>query len=384
MHGMQVQGLQGENEQPKDLKQHLEQKHSKKSKRQSCSECSYRTDRKNDLVKHIKNKNEGAFGGSDHQSRQKQRHHDNRKNERRSLEDRHSPPKAQRTFSYAPVLEDLFSSPISQLNQPPSPLSPSCFPIARQTSSPKTPKEVTKIPTKSKVFAFRRNNVCVEGGAYNRKQTVSGYHGNSTGRRWSIQSCSLRRVPEIRLKMSKREEKSKGFKLQASEAFSEIGDRLEYFEGDRFPETESEEEVLPRDTTLTPDLNAKAAEIFKRLGLEDSSAGTSAPKSSYKLRSTNETPEDDSTFIHVDPLCFQRVEVLQKHRRWTTFPAKQDRALRVPEETCKNLFHPPPIPRDETYRLQAEQGLRGRNSKDPHRKRLEIPYLNLTSHHELG
>ncbi|PIK47975.1 hypothetical protein BSL78_15183 [Apostichopus japonicus] len=244
MHGMQVQCLQGENEQLKDLKQHLEQKHSKKSKRQSCSECSYRTDRKNDLVKHIKNKNKGALGGSDHQSREKQRHHDNRKNERRSLEDRPSPPKVQRTFSYAIVIEDLLSSPVTQLNQPANPRSPSCFPIARQTSSPKvipwetsgrlspdqrlfrpsfsadpetkTPKEVTKIHTKSKVFAFRRNNVCVEGGANNRRQTVSGYHGNSTGRIWSLQSCSLRRVPEIRLKMSKREEKSKGFRTRMS------------------------------------------------------------------------------------------------------------------------------------------------------------------------
>ncbi|PIK42850.1 hypothetical protein BSL78_20297 [Apostichopus japonicus] len=137
MQGMQVPGLQGENEQPKDLKQHLEKKHPEKSKRHSCSECSYRTDWKNDLVKHIKNKKQGAFSGSDHLSREKKRHQDSRKDERRSLEDRPCPPKVQRTFSYAPVLKDLFSCPVSQLNQPPNPRSPSCFPIARQNSSQK-------------------------------------------------------------------------------------------------------------------------------------------------------------------------------------------------------------------------------------------------------
>ncbi|PIK35642.1 hypothetical protein BSL78_27529 [Apostichopus japonicus] len=173
--------------------------------------------------------------------------------------------------------------------------------------------------------------------------------------------------------------------LQASEAFSELGDRLEDFEGDRFPETESEEEVKPRRTTLPPDLIAKAAEIFKqRLGFEDCPAGPSAPKSSSKLRSTNEAPEDDATSIPVDPHCFERVEILQTQRRWTAFPAKQDRALRVPEEAWKNLFHPPSIPRDSTDRLQAEQGLTGGNFKDPHHKRLESTLFDLDQSSRVG
>ncbi|PIK48757.1 putative ribonucleoside-diphosphate reductase large subunit-like isoform X2 [Apostichopus japonicus] len=84
------------------------------------------------------------------------------------------------------------------------------------------------------------------------------------------------------------------FGVQASETFSELGDRLEDFEGDRYPESESEEEVEPRGTTLPPDLIAKVANIFKqRLGFEDSPAGPSAPKSSTNCARLT-AAEDDS------------------------------------------------------------------------------------------
>lgn len=46
---------------------------------------------------------------------------------------------------------------------------------------------------------------------------------------------------------------------------------------------------------------------------DDILAKISVPESSSKLRSTNEAPEGDSTFIPVDPLCVERV--LSKQRR---------------------------------------------------------------------
>ncbi|PIK38300.1 putative receptor-type tyrosine-protein phosphatase alpha [Apostichopus japonicus] len=134
--------------------------------------------------------------------------------------------------------------------------------------------------------------------------------------------------------------------IQASETFSELGDRLRRLRGRPVPRVRIGRGGGTAGHYPATRPHREVANIFKqRLGFEDSPAGPSAPKSSSKLRSTNETPEDDSTSIPVDPLCFERVEVLQKQRRWTAFPAKQDKALRVPEDTWKNLFHPPSIPR---------------------------------------
>lgn len=69
--------------------------------------------------------------------------------------------------------------------------------------------------------------------------------------------------------------------------------------------------MKPRATTRLPDLIVKAVLILKkkkkRLEFDDIPAKMSVPESSSKLRSTNEAPIGDSTFIPVDPLCFERV-----------------------------------------------------------------------------
>lgn len=64
-------------------------------------------------------------------------------------------------------------------------------------------------------------------------------------------------------------------------------------------------------------------------------------------------------------------------RKWAAFPARQDRALRVPEDTWKRLLGPPPIPRDATNRLQTEQSLSSGNFEDQLCKHLENS-LNLS------
>lgn len=93
-----------------------------------------------------------------------------------------------------------------------------------------------------------------------------------------------------------------------------------------FPE---EEEAPISGGVLPSELTAQAAEIFRRhLGFEE----PQRPACVSKLTSTGEAPSRPKSTMPVDASCYDRFESIAEKRRWTAFPAKAERAVRVPDE----------------------------------------------------
>ncbi|XP_071826664.1 uncharacterized protein [Apostichopus japonicus] len=133
---------------------------------------------------------------------------------------------------------------------------------------------------------------------------------------------------------------------------SDFGTREETFP--RFPE---EEEPPMSGGTLPPELTARAAEIFRRhLGFDEPELQPQRPARVSKLTSTGEASQRPKSTMPVDPSCYDRFEAVAEKRRWTAFPAKAERAVRVPEEVWKELFKCPSIPQEAKEKLRADQG----------------------------
>ncbi|PIK49492.1 hypothetical protein BSL78_13640 [Apostichopus japonicus] len=109
--------------------------------------------------------------------------------------------------------------------------------------------------------------------------------------------------------------------------------------------------------TLPPELTARAAEIFRRhLGFDEPELQPQRPARVSKLTSTGEASQRPKSTMPVDPSCYDRFEAVAEKRRWTAFPAKAERAVRVPEEVWKELFKCPSIPQEAKEKLRADQG----------------------------
>ncbi|XP_071819301.1 uncharacterized protein [Apostichopus japonicus] len=65
-------------------------------------------------------------------------------------------------------------------------------------------------------------------------------------------------------------------------------------------------------------------------------------------------------------------EAIANKTKWTAFPARADRAVRVPDEAWKDLFRCPTIPQEAKERLKAEQGASSTHVfKTPDQRKLE-------------
>ncbi|PIK41929.1 putative tyrosine-protein kinase [Apostichopus japonicus] len=122
-----------------------------------------------------------------------------------------------------------------------------------------------------------------------------------------------------------------------------------------------------------PELTTRVAEIFrKHLGFEDTPEVTTKPTRVSKLTATGETSTRPKSTIPVDASCYDRFEAIADKKRWTAFPAKAERAIRVPDEAWKTLFKCPTIPQEAREKLRSEQGSSSSHIfKNPSQKKLE-------------
>lgn len=107
------------------------------------------------------------------------------------------------------------------------------------------------------------------------------------------------------------------------------------------PRQEAEEGTMRSWTSidLPADLIAKAVDIVsKRLDFKHPLAPKPSERAS-KLRTTTEASQSSSSCVPVDVVCFDRTESLQARRKWSAFQAKQDRSLKVHDETRKQIFN---------------------------------------------
>ncbi|PIK49003.1 hypothetical protein BSL78_14109 [Apostichopus japonicus] len=75
-----------------------------------------------------------------------------------------------------------------------------------------------------------------------------------------------------------------------------------------------------------------------------------------KLTSTGEASSRPKATMPIDASCYYRFEAIAEKRRWTAFPAKAERAVRVPQVAWKELFKCPSIPQEAKEKLRADQG----------------------------
>ncbi|XP_071847285.1 uncharacterized protein [Apostichopus japonicus] len=176
--------------------------------------------------------------------------------------------------------------------------------------------------------------------------------------------------------------------LVASETWSERGDEAsvldEYESQVDEAEDEEDEEQSVKGIDLPPDLIAKAIHIFTtRLGFEPPPNPKPTERTS-KLRTTNEPSQSTTPCVPVDAVCFDRIEGLQAKKRWTAFPAKQDRALKIHDDTWKRIFKVPSITGEVRDRLRAEQALSSGYFREPLRKKAEQSAYDLDQASRVG
>ncbi|XP_071822331.1 uncharacterized protein [Apostichopus japonicus] len=142
---------------------------------------------------------------------------------------------------------------------------------------------------------------------------------------------------------------------------------------EEFPGIFEEEEAPTAGGSLPPELTTRVAEIFrKHLGFEDTPEVTTKPTRVSKLTATGETSTRPKSTIPVDASCYDRFEAIADKKRWTAFPAKAERAIRVPDEAWKTLFKCPTIPQEAREKLRSEQGSSSSHIfKNPSQKKLE-------------
>ncbi|PIK38121.1 hypothetical protein BSL78_25033 [Apostichopus japonicus] len=115
---------------------------------------------------------------------------------------------------------------------------------------------------------------------------------------------------------------------------------------DSFSRSYEPEEAPITGGALPQELMARAADIFRRhLGFEEPETQPQKAGRVSKLTATGEMSSKPKTTMPVDATCYDRFEAIADKNRWTAFPARADRAVRVPDEAWRALFKCPTIPR---------------------------------------
>ncbi|XP_071852375.1 uncharacterized protein [Apostichopus japonicus] len=142
---------------------------------------------------------------------------------------------------------------------------------------------------------------------------------------------------------------------------------------DSFGHNYEPEEAPVTGGALHQELITRAADIFRRhLGFEEPETQPQKAGRVSKLTSTGEASSKPKTTIPVDATCYDRFEAIANKTKWTAFPARADRAVRVPDEAWRDLFKCPTIPQEAKERLKAEQGASSTHVfKTPAQRKLE-------------
>ncbi|PIK38403.1 hypothetical protein BSL78_24753 [Apostichopus japonicus] len=142
---------------------------------------------------------------------------------------------------------------------------------------------------------------------------------------------------------------------------------------DSFGHNYEPEEAPVTGGALPQELITRAADIFRRhLGFEEPETQPQKAGRVSKLTATGEASYKPKTTIPVDATCYDRFEAIANKTKWTAFPARADRAVRVPDEAWKDLFRCPTIPQEAKERLKAEQGASSTHVfKTPDQRKLE-------------
>ncbi|PIK48261.1 hypothetical protein BSL78_14864 [Apostichopus japonicus] len=126
---------------------------------------------------------------------------------------------------------------------------------------------------------------------------------------------------------------------------------------DSFSRSYEPEEAPITGGALPQELMARAADIFRRhLGFEEPETQPQKAGRVSKLTATGEMSSKPKTTMPVDATCYDRFEAIADKNRWTAFPARADRAVRVPDEAWRALFKCPTIPQEAKERLKADMG----------------------------
>ncbi|PIK54167.1 hypothetical protein BSL78_08952 [Apostichopus japonicus] len=111
---------------------------------------------------------------------------------------------------------------------------------------------------------------------------------------------------------------------------------------DSFGHNYEPEEAPVTGGALPQELITRAADIFRRhLGFEEPETQPQKAGRVSKLTATGEASYKPKTTIPVDATCYDRFEAIANKTKWTAFPARADRAVRVPDEAWKDLFQMP-------------------------------------------
>ncbi|PIK33853.1 hypothetical protein BSL78_29324 [Apostichopus japonicus] len=142
---------------------------------------------------------------------------------------------------------------------------------------------------------------------------------------------------------------------------------------DSFSRSYEPEEAPITGGALPQELMARAADIFRRhLGFEEPETQPQKAGRVSKLTATGEMSSKPKTTMPVDATCYDRFEAIADKNRWTAFPARADRAVRVPDEAWRALFKCPTIPQEAKERLKAEHGASSSQTfKTPDQRKLE-------------
>ena len=137
--------------------------------------------------------------------------------------------------------------------------------------------------------------------------------------------------------------------------------------------TIDDEEEPVRGASLPLDSMKRAAAAFRfHLGYPESQPTLDPDKPISKLSATNElAPQQLFPIMPVDATCMERFETLAKHRRWTAFPAQQDRAVRVPDQIWESLFRTPSVSQEAKQKARVSQGISSGLFNDPVRRTFE-------------
>ncbi|PIK56565.1 hypothetical protein BSL78_06533 [Apostichopus japonicus] len=126
------------------------------------------------------------------------------------------------------------------------------------------------------------------------------------------------------------------------------------------------EEAPVTGGALPQELITRAADIFRRhLGFEEPETQPQKAGRVSKLTATGEASYKPKTTIPVDATCYDRFEAIANKTKWTAFPARADRAVRVPDEAGRIYLDAQPSPGGQGEIKSRTRGLIHTRVQDP-------------------